>query len=213
MIGQSEVVWQLLNQIQFARDFDERFPDKLFVGSAGVCKSSLARAIADRLVSELPLQFNGADLQKPRMLVERLQQSQKVPRQPRGRVRIELCVLFIDEVHPLHTSVVTALLGALDDARVTTIDNIEYDFTQVVVLMATTAPGRLPEAFRSRPGRVLLRTYTLEEVSGIIWKHGRDPTPASSSKARRSRTTSNPFSFLTGTTRLGLLHRRRQHGG
>jgi Holliday junction resolvasome RuvABC ATP-dependent DNA helicase subunit len=174
MIGQSEVVRQLLNQIQFARDFGERFPDKLFVGSAGVGKSSLARAIAERLVSELPLQFNGADLQRPRMLVERLQQSEKVPRQPRGRVRIESCVLFIDEVHALHTSVVTALLGALDDARITTIDNIEYDFTQVVVLMATTDPGRLPEAFRSRPGRVLLRNYTLEEVSGILWKHGRD---------------------------------------
>jgi Holliday junction resolvasome RuvABC ATP-dependent DNA helicase subunit len=174
MIGQTEVVRQLLNQLQFSSDFGERFPDKLFVGSAGVGKSSLARAIAARLLNELPIQFNGADLQKPRMLVERLQQTGKVPSSPRGRVSIERCVLFIDEVHALHASVVTALLGALDDARTTTIDNVEYDFAQVVLLMATTDPGRLPEAFRSRPGRVLLRNYTLEEMSGILWKHGRD---------------------------------------
>jgi len=174
MIGQTEVVRQLLNQIQFARDFGERFPDKLFVGSAGVGKSSLARAIADRLVSEPPLQFNGADLQKPKMMIERLQQAGKVPTRPREQVRIEPCVLFIDEAHALHTSVITALLGALDDARVTTIDNIEYRFAEVILLMATTDPGRLPEAFRSRPGRVLLRNYTLDEMAGILWKHGLD---------------------------------------
>ena len=121
MIGQTEVVQQLLNQIQFARDFGERFPDKLFVGTAGVGKSSFARAIAELLVSEAPLQFNGADLQRPRMLIERLQLAEKVPSRPRGRIRIEPCVLFIDEVHALHPSMVTALLGALDDARITTI--------------------------------------------------------------------------------------------
>lgn len=174
MIGQAAVVRQLLDQIQFIQDFGERFPDKLFVGSAGVGKSSLARAIAERLINEAPVQFNGADLQRPKMMVERLQQLEKVPTRPRGRVRIEPCVMFIDEVHALHTSVVTALLGALDDARVTTVDNIEYDFTQVVLLMATTDPGRLPEAFRSRPGRVLLQNYTLAEMAGILWKHGCD---------------------------------------
>lgn len=174
MIGQTQVVRQLLNQINYAHDFGERFSDKLFVGTAGVGKSSLARAIADRLIGEQIIQFNGSDLQKPRMFIERLQQARKVPSRPRGRVLIESCVIFIDEVHAIHGSVVTTLLGALDDARLTTVDNVEYDFSKVVLLMATTDPGRLPEAFRSRPGRVQLSNYTLDEMAGILWKHGQD---------------------------------------
>jgi Holliday junction resolvasome RuvABC ATP-dependent DNA helicase subunit len=65
------------------------------------------------------------------------------------------------------------LLSALDDSRLTTIDNTDYDFGEVVFLMATTDAGKLAEAFRSRPDRVLLRNYTLDELAGILWLHGR----------------------------------------
>lgn len=172
MIGQAEVVRQLLNQIQYACDFGERFKDKLLVGSAGVGKSSLARAIAEQLLHEEPILFNGADLQKPRMLIERLQQCGKVPDHPQGRVRIARCLVFIDEVHAVHVSVVTVLLGALDDPRLTTIDNVDYDFGDAILIMATTDAGKLSEAFRSRPDKVHLRNYTLNELAGIVWKHG-----------------------------------------
>ena len=173
MIGQDEVVRQLIDQLQFARDFDRRFNDKLFVGSAGVGKSSLARAIARDLIAEDPIIFNGADLQKPKMLIERLQQFGKVPDNPQGRVTIGPSVMFIDEAHAIQSSVVTVLLGALDDARITTVDNVEYSFQDVVLLMATTDQGRLPEAFQSRPDKIVLRNYTLNELAGILWLHGR----------------------------------------
>jgi Holliday junction resolvasome RuvABC ATP-dependent DNA helicase subunit len=82
-------------------------------------------------------------------------------------------VLFIDEVHALPPAVANILLSALDDSRLTTIDNVDYDFGLVVFLMATTDAGKLTEAFRDRPDRVLLRNYTLDELAGILWLHGR----------------------------------------
>ena len=107
------------------------------------------------------------------MIIERLDSLGKVPKTDVRPVRLEACVIFIDEVHALSASVANILLSALDDARLTTIDNVDYDFGDVVFLMATTDAGKLTEAFRSRPDRVLLRNYTLDELSGILWLHGK----------------------------------------
>ena len=173
MIGQDETVRQLINRMNYARDFSERFKDTMFVGSAGVGKSSFARAIADQLLNQQPITFSGADLRNGRMIIERLDSLGKVPKTDVRPVRLEACVIFIDEVHALSASVANILLSALDDARLTTIDNVDYDFGDVVFLMATTDAGKLTEAFRSRPDRVLLRNYTLYELSGILWLHGK----------------------------------------
>jgi Holliday junction resolvasome RuvABC ATP-dependent DNA helicase subunit len=117
--------------------------------------------------------FSGADLRSGRMIVENLQQEGKIPDNLTIPVRLESCVLFIDEVHALPPSVSNLLLSALDDDRLTTIDNTDCDFGQVIFLMATTDAGKLTEAFRSRPDRILLRSYTLHELAGILWLHGR----------------------------------------
>lgn len=62
----------------------------------------------------------------------------------------------------------------MDDRRVTTIDGRIYDLSDVVFLLATTDPGRLSEAFQSRPDKTWLRPYTLHELAGIIWLHGKN---------------------------------------
>ena len=172
MIGQDETVRQLINRIQYARDFNQPFKDTMFVGSAGVGKSSFARAIANQLLTQTPIMFSGADLRSGRMIVEKLEQDGKVPEEETSPVRLRSCILFIDEVHALPPAVSNILLSALDDSRLTTIDNTDYDFGEVVFLMATTDAGKLTEAFRSRPDRVLLRNYTLDELAGILWLHG-----------------------------------------
>jgi Holliday junction resolvasome RuvABC ATP-dependent DNA helicase subunit len=67
--------------------------------------------------------------------------------------------------------VATVLLSALDERRNTTVGNVVYDFADVVFLLATTDPGKLSEAFQSRPDKTILPSYTLEEMAGIVWLH------------------------------------------
>jgi Holliday junction resolvasome RuvABC ATP-dependent DNA helicase subunit len=172
MIGQAEAVAQLVAQVNFTRAAGRRFPDKLLVGPAGVGKSSLARAIARQLLNDEEILFNGADLRSASMLVSRLQEKRKIPARARGNVSIQKCLVFIDEVHAISSAVATALLSAMDDARVTTIDGVNYDFAQVIIILATTDSGKLSEAFNSRPDKTYLRSYTLHELAGIIWLHG-----------------------------------------
>lgn len=103
------------------------------------------------------------------MIIERLAEMKKVPNGASGTVRVEPCLIFIDEVHAVSNAVATVLLSALDERRNTTVGNVLYDFTDVVFLLATTDPG-LSEAFQSRPDKTVLRPYTLRG-NAIVWLH------------------------------------------
>lgn len=174
MIGQYQAVDLLVKQAQLSKALGERFPDKLLVGPAGVGKSTLARNIGTLLLNREPLFFSGSDLRRPGDLLERLTQEELVPSgSGTGLVRVEPGLIFIDEVHGISTSVATALLSAMDDRRITSIEGGLYDFNQVVFLLATTDQGKLSEAFQSRPNKTWLRSYTLHELAGMIWLHGK----------------------------------------
>lgn len=174
MIGQYEAVDRLVEQAIFSRTTGNRFSDKLLVGPAGVGKSTLARRIAEMLLGREPLFFNGSELRQPNDLLQRMSQEGILSNtQSPNTVHIDPSLLFIDEVHAISNSVATFLLSAMDDQRMSTSDGTVYHFSDVVILLATTDQGRLSEAFQSRPNKTWLRPYTLHELAGIIWLHGR----------------------------------------
>ncbi|MDG4557920.1 MAG: AAA family ATPase [Candidatus Contendobacter sp.] len=175
MIGQYQAVDLLVKQALFSKATGQRFSDKLLVGPAGVGKSTLARNIGALLLNREPLFFSGSDLRRPGDLLERLTQEGLVPSGPgTGTVQVEPCLIFIDEVHGISASVATALLSAMDDRRITSIEGSLYDFNQAVFLLATTDQGKLSEAFQSRPNKTWLRSYTLHELAGIVWLRGKE---------------------------------------
>ena len=173
LIGQEAAASKLHNKAELARGTGRRFTDTLFIGSAGVGKSSLARAVAKQLLAEAPVFFSGSDLPQPSALIEKLREQGKVPGRARGRVRVGKCLVFIDEVHALAKSTATALLSAMDDARIATVGGVEYDFGDVVFVAATTDKGLLSDAFVSRMDIIPLAAYSLDELAGIICFHAR----------------------------------------
>jgi|HubBroStandDraft_6_1064221.scaffolds.fasta_scaffold06110_3 Holliday junction resolvasome RuvABC ATP-dependent DNA helicase subunit len=173
LVGQQQAVTQLVNDVDFCIATKERFSDKLLVGPAGVGKSSLARAISQKLLGENDIFFNGVDLRDPKQLIDKLIESQKIPAKQSGtRVVVGKALIFIDEVHAISRTVQTWLLNAIEDPRVTTQNNVEYDFNNVVFITATTDRGRLLETLRSRLILIELRPYTLEELASIVCVHG-----------------------------------------
>jgi Holliday junction resolvasome RuvABC ATP-dependent DNA helicase subunit len=169
LIGQKAAASKLQNKVALSSGTGRRFTDTLFIGSAGVGKSSLARAVAKRLIHEDPVFFSGSDLAKPTALIDRLSALEKIPRKAKGRVRVKRCLVFIDEVHAIGKPTLVALLSAMDDARIATISTVEYDFGEVVFIAATTDKGLLTDAFVSRMDIISLPNYSLEELAGIVW--------------------------------------------
>jgi len=172
LIGQDAASAKVKNKANMCLGLGRRFTDTLFVGPAGVGKSSFARSIASAVLNEEPIFSSGSDVATPGDFISLLVSRGKVSPSKTKR-KIGKCIVFIDEIHALSKKTSVFLLSALDDARLATEGGVEYDFSDVVFLGATTDQGRLTRAFISRMDIIQLNPYSIAELAGILCIHGK----------------------------------------
>lgn len=166
LIGQDNAVNRLVSKIAMQKLLNKRFSDTMFVGPAGVGKSTFARSIAKELSLDC-IFLSGTDVTGADAIIKVLLEKGKIL-SGRGAVMIHPCVIFIDEVHAISSKAANFLLNATDEKRVATLEGREYDFRSVIMLTATTDSGKLSTAFLSRFDDIPLPPYTPDELAGIV---------------------------------------------
>lgn len=175
LIGQDNAVSRLVSKIAMQKMLKKRFSDTMFIGPAGVGKSTFARSIAKELDLDC-IFLSGTDVTGPDAIVRVLVEKGKILT-GRGSVMVQPCIIFIDEVHAISSKAANFLLNATDEKRTATLDGREYDFRSVIMLTATTDSGKLSTAFLSRFDDIPLPAYTPEELGAIIHLKGAQMIP------------------------------------
>jgi Holliday junction DNA helicase RuvB len=174
-IGQPRVVAHLRELVAGAKSRALPVTSILLVGPSGMGKSALARAIAceyagpsdTKQPATLKSVMGGARMVKP--LIETLMKLEHGD------------VLFIDETHALDREAQELLYLALDEKRTFEIgakgapDRTKtISISEFTLIGATTEPGKVHRALRSRLHRVVLERYSISELKCIVEKVAAD---------------------------------------
>jgi holliday junction DNA helicase RuvB len=167
-IGQGAVREQLSIALDAARQRDEPVDHILLDGPPGLGKTTLAQVIANEMGARIHV-TSGPAITRQGDLMMLLTQME------RGDI------LFIDEIHRLHSAIEEFLYPALEDFRVDyTTDSgiggrsVNFALKQFTLVGATTRAGMLSSALRSRIGLPLhLQYYTPDELHEILSRSAR----------------------------------------
>ena len=162
-IGQDGIKGTLRIAIEAARKRGEPLDHTLFSGPPGLGKTTLAHIIAREMGSEIHC-TSGPVLEKPGDLAAIL------TLQKRGDV------LFIDEIHRLHTVIEEILYPAMEDFSIDVMigegpsaRSIKINLEPFTLVGATTRIGLLGSPFRDRFGLVSrLNLYSNDELARIV---------------------------------------------
>jgi Holliday junction resolvasome RuvABC ATP-dependent DNA helicase subunit len=178
MIGQSKTKSVLGFYID-AFEKTEILPHMFIVGQRGQGKTMLATQVAKNLRSKTlgrvkpMLTINCSTLKNVRQFIEDIVLQY---------VRDQHITLFFDEVHEMPTPIQTCLLTVLNPNKhnLNTLRfedyNIEFDFTKVSFIFATTDPQRVITPLKDRCRMVHMEEYQYDELGEIVKGNARNAT-------------------------------------
>ncbi|BAI81264.1 Holliday junction DNA helicase RuvB [Deferribacter desulfuricans SSM1] len=162
-VGQKKIVENLKIFVEAAKKRGEPLDHCLIYGPPGLGKTTLANIIANELGVSIK-STSGPTIEKPGDLAAILTNLS------------EGDVLFIDEIHRLHTSVEEILYPAMEDFKLDIIigqgpaaRTIKIDLPKFTLIGATTRAGLLTSPLRDRFGMIFrLDFYDVDELKQIV---------------------------------------------
>lgn len=162
-IGQQQVTNNLKIIIEAAQKRGEPIEHLLFYGNSGLGKTTLAHVVSNELGSRIhvcsaPSVERAGDLAS---ILTNLEEGD---------------VLFLDECHRLHASIMEMLYSAMEDFRLHLIvgkgpmaRTMDIDLPKFSLIGATTRPASLPSPLRNRFGAVFqFEFYAQEDIERIL---------------------------------------------